>query len=372
VLVRVEGRIWKTDDLQTFTPVTVLRWDRGPLRWFERGVRRLQSELRLPYAAMFESLRFAEACVQELRGCDLLFERMSWVAYGGGLAARRLRVPLVLEDNGDALFDLDAKGMAPVGLQRRLSLAMMRGGVRRAAHVISTGAGWREQFITRWAYDPGRITTIENGTELVGRLSRDRLRSFRDDAGEERPVTLVYLGGFYPWHGVPVLLRALARSRSRGARVTLLMIGSGDGFAAARQQVEELQLEDCVRLAGHLTIEQCAPLLADADVGLSPYCGWPEFSGLKVLDYKAAGLPTIASGRDGHPPTLTDGQTGLIVPPCDEAALCDAIVRLSADRELRRRMGRAARMEAEALHGWERTAERIEQVFVHVCSGAQA
>jgi glycosyltransferase involved in cell wall biosynthesis len=365
VLVRVDGRIWRSDDLAKFEAVTV-RMDAGVLRAVERVARRVQFELRLPYAAMFESFRFAQACIQELKGCDLLYERLGWVAYGGGLAAARLGVPLVLEDNGDSLFDLEAKGIAPAGLQRRLSLAVMRRAVRRAAHVVSAGAGWREQFIKRWQVDPNRVTTIENGTALVHILSRAQLRSFTGSADERSPARLVYLGGFYPWHGVPVLLEALARARARGARAQLLMIGSGDGLPDARTLAGSLGLDADVTFAGHLGQVDYAPLLAAADVGLSPYCGWPEFSGLKVLDYKAAGLPTIASGVNGHPPTLRAGETGVIVPPCDVAALCDAIVQLCADPARRRRMGQAARVEAESAHAWEHTAARLEQVLLGV------
>ena len=105
---------------------------------------------------------------------------------------------------------------------------------------------------------------------------------------------------------------------------------------------------------------------------MAPYCGWPELSGLKVLDYKAAGLPTIASGRDGHPPTLKHGQTGLIVPPCNTEPLCQAIVQLCADGVLRRRMGQAARLEAESMHGWDETARRLERVFNTVLSEARS
>ncbi|MGE0461440.1 MAG: glycosyltransferase, partial [Vicinamibacterales bacterium] len=250
VLVRVDGRIWRTDDLSSFVPVNVRWFDRGPLRLVERAVRRVQWELELPYAAAFESLRFSQACVQELQGYDLLYERFGWTGYGSGLAARRLGIPLVLEDNGDHLFDLEAKGIAPEGLQRRLSLALARMAVRRAAHVVSAGAGWREQFIRRWGIDQGRITTIENGTALLGMLPREHLRSFGDGAGVHVPVTLVYLGGFYPWHGVPVLLQALAAARARGARARLLMIGSGDGFEDARALASRLGLDDIVTFAG--------------------------------------------------------------------------------------------------------------------------
>jgi glycosyltransferase involved in cell wall biosynthesis len=124
-------------------------------------------------------------------------------------------------------------------------------------------------------------------------------------------------------------------------------------------------------MAGHLGLPQYAPLLAGADIGVSPYCGWPEFSGLKVLDYKAAGLPTIASGINGHPPTLKTGETGLIVPPCSVEALCDAIVRLCADSPQRRRMGQAARLEAEAMHGWDQTADRLVRIFRAVLTEAR-
>jgi glycosyltransferase involved in cell wall biosynthesis len=367
VLAAIEGRIWRSDDLREFVPVDVPRYDRGPMRLLERGVRRLQSDLRLPYAAWFESRRFSEACVQELRGCQLLYERFGWMGYGSGLAARRLGVPLVLEDNGDHLFDLDAKGAAPQGMQRRLSLALMGRAVRRASHIVSSGAGWREQFIRRWGIPADRITTIENGTALIEMLRRDDLKSFNTPApGAEPPVTLVYLGGFYAWHGVPVLLDALSTARARGAQASLLMIGSGDGLPEAKAQAARLGLNGAVTFAGHMGPAQYAPLLAAADVGLSPYCGWPEFSGLKVLDYKAAGLPTIASGLNGHPPTLEDGRTAVIVPPCQAGPLADAIERLCRDAELRRRMGQAARLDAEAHHAWEHTAERLEQLYEQV------
>jgi glycosyltransferase involved in cell wall biosynthesis len=337
--------------------------DRGALRLMERAVRRLQKELRLPYAALFESMRFAQACVQELGDCDLLYERLSWVSYGGVLAARRLGIPLVLEDNGDPLFDLEAKGIAPTGLQRRLSIALMRRTVRRAAHVVSTGDGWRAQFIKRWDYSPRKVTAVENGTTLVSRLERKDLRSFSDGADSNASVTFVYLGGFYPWHGVPVLLEAFSEARREGAPARLLLIGAGDGLVEARELAAKLHLNGELTLAGHLTADQYAPLLASADVGLAPYCGWPEFSGLKILDYKAAGLPTIASGQNGQPPTLRDGHTGMIVPPCDVDALRSAIARLSVDRPTIRRMGQAARVEAETQHRWEHTVERVERVL---------
>ncbi|MCA9935691.1 MAG: glycosyltransferase family 4 protein [Anaerolineales bacterium] len=362
----LDGQIVYSDDLQQYEAIPVPEMAGGPRRLFERVVRRIQSTLKLPYANYFESLRFAYACRRALAGYDLLYERKTWMGFGGGFAAKMLGIPLVLEENGDHLADLAAKGMAPSGVQLRLSLWLMRRAMHRAAHVVASGEGWRRNFIQKWGYDAQRVTTIENGTELAHKLERSQLYHFQADAPPHDPVTLVYVGGFYAWHGIPVLLPALARALADGVRARLLLIGSGDGLAEAQQRVAELGLDTAVTFLGHLTPDQYAPILAGADFGVSPYCGWMEYSGLKILDYKAAGLPTLASGLEGMPPTLQHERTGLIVPPCDEDALYHALVRLCTDADLRRRMGQQARREAEEQHGWEETAVKIAAVFQQI------
>lgn len=370
-LLRLDGRLLCSDDLAHFETVEVTWMDRGVLRLLERGVRRVQYELQLPYAGLFESVRFALACRQKLAGFDILLERMSWANYGGALAARWLKTPLILENNGDHLLDLEAKDIAPEGVQRRLSLALTEFAVNTAAHVVVSGDGWRGAFIDRWATPPERVTTVENGTPIIDLLQRAELQAFRREMGEASPVTLVYLGSFYPWQGVPVLLRGLARVRERGVKVQLILIGSGAGAEEAEALVEELGLGDVVTFTGRLRPAEYAPILADAHIGVAPYCDWPEFSGLKLFDYKAAGLATIGSGRDGQPPTLRHGETGWVVPPCDEAALAEAIARLAEDEKLRKQIGRAARAEAEQRHRWQHTVQRLEEIMRDVLA-AQA
>lgn len=365
LLLRLDGVIWQSDNLRDFTPASIHSIDSGWLRWVERVVRRVQSTLKLPYLAFFESLRFALACRQTLGDFDLLYERIGWPYFGGAIASKMMGIPLILEDNGDPLHDLETKGMAPTGIQRRISLFLMRWGIIRAAHIVSSGEGWRRQFIERWQVPQRSVTAIENGTTLVQTQQRENLRSFQPETPSEI-TTLVYVGGFYPWHGIPVLIPAFARALEEGIQAKLLLIGAGDGFDEAKTLVAKCGVEDAVTFAGHQSPANFAPMLAQADIGLSPYCGWKEYSGLKILDYKASGLPTIASGENGQPPILSDGKTGLIVPPCDEDALCDAIITLSSNLQLRRKMGQTARQEAEVLHGWNHTAANIAKIFATI------
>ncbi|MCE7988512.1 MAG: glycosyltransferase family 1 protein [Caldilinea sp. CFX5] len=362
LLMKVAGRLWYTTDLEYFTPVIAPQTALGLRQWSQRLVQRTQSALHLPYAAYFEALAFAQAIAQVMGDCDLFYERMGWMAYGGALAARRRGVPLVLEVNGDQWQELEILGAAPQGAQKWLALRIMRRMIHSTAHVVATGDGWRTGFIERWGVAPGKVSAVENGSELVTLLDREQLRAFSANP-PTAAVTLVYVGAFEPWHGLRVLLNATARARQQGATVKLYLLGAGPEQANLARQVQELHLQDVVAMPGFVDMPTMAAYLAQADIGVCPYCGRVEYSGLKLLDYKAAGLATIASGANGQPVVLRQGVTGLIVPPCDEERLAAAIVALSRDHDLRRQMGRTARLEAEEQHSWRNTAQRLDAIF---------
>jgi len=365
LLLKVDGQIWHSTDLEHFQPVHIPWLERGPLWWGQRLVRRLQSTAQLPYAAFFDALAFAAACRQRLGDCDLLYERMGWVGYGSTLAAKWLGIPLCVEVNGDHLDEMKMLGMAPTGAQAWVSMGLMRWMTSSAAHIITTGDGWRQRFLDRWPVAPTRVTAVENGSELVTLLSRERLRPFRPLASTDK-VTLVYVGGFEKWHGITVLLHAVAAARRQGVDLVLYLIGAGPEQAIIEATIATLGLQEVVTLTGFVDIVTLGNYLAEADIGLCPYCGRVEYSGLKLLDYKAAGLATIASGANGQPVVIKEGQTGRIVPPCDETALASAIVELCQAHELRRQMGRQARAEAERDHSWRHTAQQLETIFTQV------
>ncbi len=358
--------IWRSDDLALYERVPLDHLNRGLRRWFERGLRRLQSELHVPYLHLFESLRFAAACQQELGDCDVLYERMGWMGFGGAIASRRSGQPLVLEVNGDHLTEFEMLGVAPQGLQRAASMRIMRWSTQQAAHVVATGAGWRRRFLDHWPVDPQRVSVVENGSDVVNLLTRHELATFAppEAAGGVQPrVRLAYTGAFEPWHGVTVLLQALMQVVAQQSSVHLDLIGSGSELPAVQRMLAEHDLGAHVTLHGFLPIGEAATILADCEIGLSPYCGRAEYSGLKLLDYKAAGLATIASGENGEPSVLEHGITGWIVPPCDVDQLAAAIVTLGRDATLRRCIGQAARIEAEQQHSWRHTAQQLEPSF---------
>jgi glycosyltransferase involved in cell wall biosynthesis len=364
-LARYAGQIWKSTDLVNFEPVVVKRFDSGWRRQTERGMRGVQSRLKLPYINWFESQRFADAICQEMGDRDLLYERLFWMSYGPGLAAGRMQIPLVFEiNNGDFITELERLGVAPKGFQRWLAVQIMRKAIKRGNHIVATGDGHRQRFIEFWGVDPSRVTTVENGSDIANLLRRDQLRSFQNEVVFDNTVTLVFVGAFEPWHGVLTLLPAFASVVARYPNVRLVLIGSGTQHAQIVDCIRQLGLQQQVELTGQLNIEQVAHRLTQSDIGVAPYCGWMEFSGLKLFDYKSAGLATVASGQDGQPAILKHGLTGWIVPPCDVQSLTEALLLLVSDHDLTRHIGRAARLEAEEQHTWRRTVEQLDGIFI--------
>ena len=360
VMVGLSGDNWITDDLENFRIVNNLQAGVQTNSFLERVIRRLQRNLHIPYTGWFDNYKFSRVCQYEFFGFDIILERISWMGYGAALAAKKMGIPLVVEYNGDPLHDLDAKNQAPTGLQRRVAINRYQFVLKNSSKIIASGTGWSKNLINKWRISPDKITTIENGTSLVNQLTREDLKSFKSGENLAGDITIVYLGGFYPWHGTDLLLKAMRKNLDLFPNIKLIMIGAGDGFHETQNLAKQFKLEKSITFTGQLSSEDLAPFLANADIAVSPYCGWVEYSGLKLFDYKAAGLAIIASGENGAPITINHGETGLIIAPCDLQALTDAIHDLILDRDLRIKLGQNARKDSELNNTWGITTQKIE------------
>jgi len=88
-----------------------------------------------------------------------------------------------------------------------------------------------------------------------------------------------------------------------------------------------------------------------------------EGFGVVCAEAMAHGRPVVATAVGGHLDLVADGETGLLVPPGDVRALRDALERLLADAELRRRLGAAARERALAYFSWQRVTRLTLSVY---------
>ena len=247
------------------------------------------------------------------RGADLL----------GGLAARACGVPAVVSRRVDHT--------EPAWLAR-----LRYGGYARVV-AISDGvaAALRASGVA-----PGRIEVIRSAVDVerfAGQADRRRLaRAFGIPAGT---LALAAVGQLIARKGHRHLLEAMSLLANRMPPMYLVIFGQGELEAALMREAERLGLVGTVQFAGFRA--DLDDYLGAFDLMVHP--ALREGLGVVMLKAAAAGVPVIAFDVAGVREAVAHGETGLLVPPRDAAALADAIERLARDAQLRARFGAAGR-----------------------------
>ena len=167
-------------------------------------------------------------------------------------------------------------------------------------------------------------------------------------------IRLLAVGRLSRYKGFDVLLDALARSG--GAR--LFLIGDGECAAELRARSKRLGIDARVRFAGNVDDATLLAAYASADAFVLPSLNRGEAFGLVLLEAMRAGRAVVASAIPGSGigDVVADGQTGLLVPPGDAAALAAAITRIG-DASLREKLGAAGNARWRERFTLERSAQ---------------
>jgi glycosyltransferase involved in cell wall biosynthesis len=183
-----------------------------------------------------------------------------------------------------------------------------------------------------------RTCIAERTVVIPNAIDVEAIPQARHDGG---PPLVVAVGRLAEPKDAMTLVRALAAVPGR--RFAALLVGDGPDRPCVEEEVNRLGVADAVALVG--TRDDVPALLAGADVfALSSRS---EGAPISILEAMAAGLPVVSSRVGGVPELVVDGETGLLVPPGDPAAMSAALGRLVADADLRRRLGAAGRERAE-------------------------
>ncbi len=143
-------------------------------------------------------------------------------------------------------------------------------------------------------------------------------------------------------------------------RTDIAFVMAGDGEQQSmRQLVGELGITDRVFMLGRCA--RIAELLSITDVGVLSSIS--EGLSNSLLEYMAAGLPIVASDVGGTREAITDGETGLLVPPGNATAMAERILGLLRDKLKASQMGEAARHQATVNFSPVRQLERTELLY---------
>jgi glycosyltransferase involved in cell wall biosynthesis len=323
-------------------------------RWYRRqpllgaAVESLSELLNLQHDRRLA--RLVSRRIQEFRP-HLYWQRSSRLDGLTFAAGRGSGVPTVLEWKDHLL-------PYPVALLRPYAARVERRKEREADFVVVESGVLKERlaplrrdggasiFVAHNAIDPAEFA----GAERLGRAEARQ----RTGLPLERFLA-VYVGSFAWYHRVELLLEALvAVRRSGGASVGAVLVGDGPGRPAAERRARELGLQEWALFAGRIPPEQVPHWLAAADVAVLPDCT-DIITPIKVQEYMAMGLPTLAPDYAPNREVIQHGQTGLLFAPRDARALAAQLQRLRGAPALRDAIGTAARHAARERFTWHST-----------------
>lgn len=273
-----------------------------------------------------------------------------WSNLLGVPAARLARVPAIVSSRRDlAHFDW-YQGKRRHWLRRIQNLS----GV-----VLANATPIRDALISEDRFAPEKLRVIHNGvdTEKFQRAQRDRARLF-PDVGNEMLVVLV--GNMHSdVKGHPWLIAAAPTVVREFPEVRFVFAGDGELRPTFAAQVAQLGLEDRFKFLGRRS--DIPEILASCDLAVLP----SRAEGLPnaVLEYMAAGLPTIASRVGGMAELIQDGVTGLLVPAEDANALAGALLQFLRDPEQARQIANNGQRFAVENFSFERLIREIDELY---------
>jgi colanic acid/amylovoran biosynthesis glycosyltransferase len=193
------------------------------------------------------------------------------------------------------------------------------------------------------------------------------LERFPYEAPHERPPRVVAAGRLVEKKGFADLIEACAILAADGRRFTCQIIGTGEQETELQGQILRLGLVDRVELLGPRPQNELVRLVQDAAVHAAPCVvgadGNRDSLPTVLLEAMALGTPCVSTDITGIPEVVRDGETGLMVPQRDPAALAAAIGRLLEEPNLRDRLADRARRLVEAEFDVNRNAAQLREMF---------
>lgn len=217
---------------------------------------------------------------------------------------------------------------------------------RHAAHIFTRSQAVRESIIREYGIAAEKVTAVGGGVNFVALPETGRR--------PEREPRVLFIGKEFHRKGGDILLEAFALARREIPGARLRMVTQGPLPAG-------LPLEGVEVVPPTWERETIERFYGEAGVFVLP--SRLETWGDVLLEAMAFGLPCIGVEGDAMGEIIADGETGLLVPPQDPAALAAALVRLLCEPETRARMGRAGRQRVETQFTWDRVAARMSDIF---------
>jgi PEP-CTERM/exosortase A-associated glycosyltransferase len=314
---------------------------------------------RVRYIGERQTMRRLERRIDDVaraRGVDVIHAHSPILGgIPGARVARRLGVPFVYEVR--ALWEdaaVDQGKIREGGPRYRITRYLETGVLRQCDTIIAICAGLKDEIVSR-GIDASRVRVVPNGVDTDKFVPVERDRALAARLGIDGAVVIGFIGQFFTFEGLDVLLRAMPETLRARPDGRLLIVGGGQEAAALRQRAESLGLGGRVTFAGQVPHAEVMRYYSIMDVLVYPRLRrriTEMVTPIKPLEAMSMGKAVVASDVGGLKELVTDGITGVLFPAEDERGLARTLLTCINDPALRARLGASARASMIASRNW--------------------
>ena len=291
-----------------------------------------------------------------------------------GLAAlnvsKKYNIPLVYECRAfweDAAVD---HGTTKEGSLRYRLTKMLETYVFKNANAVTTICeGLRKDIISR-GVSADKITVIPNAVDIekftYGEQSDPELLQKLNLVDK---TVLGFIGSFYAYEGLLLLLDALPEIIQHNPNVRLLLVGGGPQDKQIKSKVAAMGLQDSVVLTGRVPHDQVQQYYNLVDVFVYPRLSMrltDLVTPLKPLEAMAQGRVLIASDVGGHHELIQDKVTGYLFRAGDRASLVETVAYAIKDRPNWEKLRLAGRQYVESERNWQKSVGNYQDVYQRI------
>jgi glycosyltransferase involved in cell wall biosynthesis len=333
--------------------------DGGLAAWLRRHVPAVLYEL-LEFSYAFLDYCRMSAAIRRHRP-QVIYERYNLFLPSGVWAARRFRLPIIMEINSPLFEERSRFGGLAL---RRLARWSERTAWRGATFALPVTEVLAD-IVKQAGVDPDRLVVVPNGIDLAKFRNAPAPEEAKARLSLEGRFVLGFTGFMREWHRLDRVLDYMAGSSDRSLH--LLIVGDGPARPQLEAHAERLGLRDRMTILGIVARQQVAACMAAFDIALQPAVV-AYASPLKLFEYLAMGLPIVAPETSNIREVLRDAHNGVLFDPSSDGSFAAALQRVCSDRALRERLSQAARrtIEEQGLT-WNRNAQRVTELMERAC-----
>ena len=286
---------------------------------------------------------------------------------------RRLGIPVVYEVRAfweDAAVDHGTT--AEGSLRYRATRALESWAFKRVGHVFTICEGLRRDIVARGIPEQ-KVTVIPNAVDVQGfQLSGEPDSALKRKLGLDGKTVLGFVGSFYAYEGLDLLLEAFARLQAQRQDLRVLLVGGGPQEANLKAQAERLRIADKVVFAGRVPHAEVSRYYDLIDLLVYPRHSMrltELVTPLKPLEAMAQGRIFMASDVGGHKELIRDGETGRLFAAGKVDSLVTTVGEVLDHREQWPAMRAAGRRFVEQVRNWKNSVANYDSIYRRLVAG---